>query len=332
MRTTVVLAVGAGIALRCGLWFVLGTTVVLAVETGIALRFVIDFVADDFTAVIVKVKAIVSSSLASFASFATVVTATATDPFTDFVAILWGVATIVVVTPFRRITLGGFIDRQRIIFVVVLGGLVLGLVDGHRIVFVIGRNVTRVVPGGEIITATATATADEPTVVSSLATFASVASVASVATVVSSFPTLASVTDGTDKDFGATSHVATVPRVLVTTVAVGITSMVPIKVVPTTVPFTKDGTLGKATVIASSFAAFPALATVATNATVIATLASFATLATESAGGCFVTDFIAEGFNIVLRRLVRLWWFIVWKHTISTVIMPFIIIIAITIW
>mmetsp|Transcript_21221 Transcript_21221/g.23777 ORF Transcript_21221/g.23777 Transcript_21221/m.23777 type:complete len:283 (-) Transcript_21221:321-1169(-) len=128
------------------------------------------------TAIIVATKATaVISSLASFASFATVVTAAATDPFTDFVAILWGVATIVVVTPFGRITLGGFIDRQRIIFVVVLGGLVLGLVDGHRIVFVIGRNVARVVPCGEIITATATA--DEPTVVSSLATFATLATV-----------------------------------------------------------------------------------------------------------------------------------------------------------
>merc|ERR1719491_1107106 len=74
MRTTIVLAVGAGIALRCGLWFVLGTTVVLAVETGIALRFVIDFVTNDFTAVVFQVKAIVASTLASFASLATVAT------------------------------------------------------------------------------------------------------------------------------------------------------------------------------------------------------------------------------------------------------------------
>merc|ERR1719491_755277 len=73
MRTAVVLAIGAGIAFRLGLWFVLGTTVVLAVETGIALRFVIDFVTNDFAAVVFQVKAVVSSSLASFATKATVV-------------------------------------------------------------------------------------------------------------------------------------------------------------------------------------------------------------------------------------------------------------------
>merc|ERR1719491_2197070 len=97
----------------------------------------------------VSTPAVVSTlaTFATLASFAALAAETTTDPFTDFVAVLLRVATIVVVTILGRITLGGLVGRHRIVLVVVLGGLV----GRHRIVLVIV-----VTPTGVITTTTAT--------------------------------------------------------------------------------------------------------------------------------------------------------------------------------